>query len=52
MKTPREVYDFIYDLHYKFLTDNHMAEDRSRRLATIYAVKHTWLEYNRQKDKK
>jgi hypothetical protein len=46
--TVAEVYKAVYDLHYKFLTKNHMSEDRSRRSATIYAVRHTWSTYNEQ----
>lgn len=49
MKTPREMYDHLYKIHYKFLTQNHMSSDRSERMATIHAVKYTWSAYNRQK---
>ena len=44
--TVESVYDRLYEKHLKSLTDNHMAEDRSKRLATIYAVKNTWKVYN------
>ena len=42
----KDTYDEVYKLHYKYLTKNHMAEDRARRLATIYAVQHTWEKHN------
>ena len=44
----KETYKKIYDRHYKFLTKNHMAEDRSERLATIFAIQNTWREYNKE----
>ena len=47
-RTVRETYDYIWDMHYKYLYQNHMADDRSRRLATLYAVKYTWRVYNDQ----
>ena len=44
--TVESVYDRLYKHHFKHLAQNHMADDRSRRLATIYAVKNTWKVYN------
>ena len=52
MITVREMYKKVYDLHYEFLTKNHMSEDVSKRSATLYAVKNTWRVFNEQKDKK
>ena len=47
-KSVKQTYDEVYKLHYKFLSKNHMAEDRSKHLATIYAVKNTWKVHNNQ----
>jgi len=47
-RTVEETYNYVYKLHLRFLTKNHMAEDRSQRLATIYAVKNTWKVYNKE----
>ena len=44
--TVESVYARLYKHHFKHLAQNHMADDRSRRLATIYAVKNTWKVYN------
>ncbi len=46
--TAESVYDRLYNEHYKFLTSNHMSEDRAERLATIHAVENTWGEFNAQ----
>ncbi len=46
--TVRETYDKVYAMHYKFLTDNHMAEDRAKRSATLQAVRNTWKIHNRR----
>ncbi len=57
--TIQDTYNNIYKIHYKFLAQNHMSDDRSKRLATIYAIQNTWKVYNqpeptriiKQKDK-
>lgn len=46
--TPEQMYNKIYKIHFRFLAQNHMAEDRSRHLAVVYAVKNTWNEYQKQ----
>jgi hypothetical protein len=50
-KTIQDIYKELWNLHYKFLTKNHMSEDGARRLATIHAVENTWKEYNQRKPK-
>ncbi len=49
--TVKETYEYVYKRHYKYLTQNHMAHDRSQKLATIYAVKNTWVIYNDSQNK-
>ena len=46
--TAEEVYKEVYSKHYKFLSQNHMATDISKRRATIYAVQNTWRIYIRK----
>ena len=50
--TVEETYKFVYNRYFKFLSQNHMAEDRSKHLATIHAIKNTWKVYNNKENSK